>query len=161
MELLNNLGHDPIISETSAVIDSAINAQRKDDVDNSKKLKLKVLLKEKTFEVFCADNATVLQLKEEISSQTDIPAIQQRLIFSGRQLKPDEKLLSSFKIICNSPIHLFPLPSAQAIAAPEVPSILIVLSKHLKSYFFHSHHYYYECHVYITMYCMEPISTAI
>lgn len=126
---MDNLEQNSIIRETSTVAaGSSLCDQRKDDNEMFKKLKLKVLLKEKSFDIFCAENATVLQLKQEIFSQTDIPAIQQRLIFSGRQLKPDEKQLSSFKIINNSPIHLFPLPSAQAIVAPEVPSIISVFS---------------------------------
>eukprot|EP01035_Chromulina_nebulosa_P028607 gene28607-37804_t len=120
VELLNNLEQNSTIRETSTVADSSSFDQRKDDNEIFKKLKLKVLFKEKSFDIFCAENVTVLQLKQEIFSQTDIPEIQQRLIFSGRQLKPDEKQLTSFKIINNSPIHLFPLPSAQAIVVPEV-----------------------------------------
>jgi ubiquilin len=95
-------------------------------VDNNfKTVKLKVLLKEESFEVSCADNATVLQLKHAIASQSEIPIIQQRLIFSGRQLKPDEKLLSTFKIINNSTIHLFPIPCAKPVVTSEVTSILV------------------------------------
>lgn len=120
---MNNLEQNSIIRETSTVADLSLLDQRKDDNEIFKKLKLKVLLKEKSFDIYCAENVTVLQLKQEIFSQTDIPEIQQRLIFSGRQLKPEEKQLSSFKIINNSPIHLFPLPSAQAIA-PEVSSTI-------------------------------------
>ena len=70
--------------------------------NNFKTVKLKVLLKEESFEVSCADNATVLRLKHAIASQSEIPIIQQRLIFSGRQLKPDEKFLTDRKLCLSS-----------------------------------------------------------
>jgi len=64
-------------------------------------------------------DSTILQLKESIAVITTIVPIRQRLIFSGKQLKPDDKTISSFKIIDNSSIHLFPLPEA----VPQIEAV--------------------------------------
>lgn len=42
---------------------------------------------------------TVIELKQDIAKHTDIPAENQRLIYSGRVLK-DEEQISTYKIRC-------------------------------------------------------------
>lgn len=54
------------------------------------------------------------ELKAAIAKQTDIPAANQRLIFSGKHLHPDNKVLSDFNIVHESSIHLFPRPVSAA-----------------------------------------------
>ena len=55
-------------------------------------------------------NSTIASLKRSIQTVCSISPNQQRLIFSGRLLKPDDKQLSHFKITSGSSIHLFPIP---------------------------------------------------
>ena len=54
--------------------------------------------------------STVAALKAAIASKLEIPPQRQRLIFRGKSLKPDESILSIFKIDQGACIHLFPLP---------------------------------------------------
>jgi hypothetical protein len=76
---------------------------------------LKILHRETTSQISgLTELSTVAQLKHEIEMVTQTPAAQQRLIFSGRPLRPDDKTLKSFNITNGSSIHLFPLPVAQA-----------------------------------------------
>ena len=81
-------------------------------------LTLKVLNKEQTHQITggLIPQSTILQLKLEIERVIEVPVAQQRLIFAGKSLKPDDKTLSFFKIENNSTIHLFPLPPASTVA---------------------------------------------
>jgi Ubiquitin family len=72
---------------------------------------LKVLFKEKSIPVEgLSTDSTIAQLKSAVENVTEVSASDQRLIFAGRPLKPDDKTLSSFKIVDGSSIHLFPIP---------------------------------------------------
>jgi len=83
-----------------------------DDKSMAEPITVKVLLKEKSFEIpGIAESTTVGELKSRISSQTGVLPDLQRLIFGGKQLRPDTKLVSEFKITPGASIHLFPLPS--------------------------------------------------
>ena len=74
-------------------------------------LSVKILLKEKSFEVSgLSESTTISELKSAVETTTAIPVTQQRLICAGKQLKPDTKKLSDFKISSGCSIHLFPLP---------------------------------------------------
>ena len=85
---------------------------------------LKVLYKEKSTTVSSGLSAqsTVLDLKLAIDSQLEVPIAQQRLIFAGRPLKPDDRALSSFKVDAGASIHLFPLPPRSLVASNGVSS---------------------------------------
>jgi len=70
---------------------------------------LRVLNKESKVEIRSLNpTSSILDLKSEIAKQTEIPVNYQRLIFSGKHLNPDTKLLSDFNITTESSIHLFP-----------------------------------------------------
>ena len=75
-------------------------------------LTLKVLNKEQAHQIAggLTLQSTILQLKLEIERVIEVPIAQQRLIYAGKSLKPDDKTLASFKVENNSTIHLFPLP---------------------------------------------------
>jgi hypothetical protein len=84
---------------------------------------VKVLLKEKVYEVGSLNNGTkVSDFKAAVESITSVPASQQRLIFAGKQLKPDVKTLGDFKVTPGGSIHLFPLPVATA-AIPTASAV--------------------------------------
>jgi hypothetical protein len=79
---------------------------------------VKVLLKEKTFELTGLTNDMQIgAFKSAIQGVTSVQPAHQRLIFAGKQLKPDTKTLGEFKIVAGSSIHLFPLP----VATPPIP----------------------------------------
>ena len=58
--------------------------------------------------------STVQQLKEKIEKATNMSANIQRLIYTGKDLKPDNQSLNSFKVTDNVSVHLFPLSVPQA-----------------------------------------------
>lgn len=79
--------------------------------------KLRVLNKEAVIEIFTlTGSSTILHLKQEIMKQTNVDVDAQRLIFSGKALRPDESTLASFNIGPDSTVHLFPKP-ANAISS--------------------------------------------
>lgn len=83
---------------------------------------IKILLPDKTIQIKTLTiNSTIQQLKEIIHTQLKIPLNQQRLIYCGKPLTPDNKVLNDFKIMNDSVIHLFPKQSLAA-AAPSAPS---------------------------------------
>ena len=86
--------------------------ETRDCTTTNQGIKLKIILKEKSYEISLAEGATISRLKQTIADKTDIPASRQRLIYSGKLLKHDEKQLSDYKIFNNSLIHLFPMPAA-------------------------------------------------
>lgn len=74
---------------------------------------IKILVKEQHHDVKgITASMTVAQLKLAVEVVTQIPPSQQRLIFAGKPLRPDDKLLSTFNISRSSTIHLFPIPVA-------------------------------------------------
>ena len=86
---------------------------------------LKILIKEQSHQVTggLSVQSTVLDLKTEIEKVIpDVPLAQQRLIFSGRPLKPDTATLSSFKIDSQATIHLFPLPLRSTVTSTTTNS---------------------------------------
>lgn len=94
------------------------------------KYELRILYKEKIYEILCLQkSSTVSELKAEICKKTEITPPCQRLIFSGKALKPDDKTLEFFKIENKASIHLFPVPlssinntsDAAAIAVDATP----------------------------------------
>lgn len=73
---------------------------------------VKVLFKEKSHDICnLSDTSTVGELRIVVEAVTSVPSSIQRLIYAGKQLKPDNKLLSEFKITAGASIHLFPLPA--------------------------------------------------
>jgi len=60
---------------------------------------------DKKFVIAIEPSKKVLDLKEAIAAQTDVPADRQRLIFSGRVLKDDD-LLSDYKVADGNTIHM-------------------------------------------------------
>ena len=82
---------------------------------------IKVLHQEKAFDITSlSQQSTVGQLRVAVFNVTQIPVARQRLIFSGKHLKPDEKTLASFKIDHGSRIHLFPLPEVTTVPAAAI-----------------------------------------
>lgn len=77
---------------------------------------LRVLNKESKVEITTLTaSSTVSDLKSAICKHTQIPELNQRLIFSGKHLNPDNKQLREFNICSESSIHLFPRPTAAPI----------------------------------------------
>jgi hypothetical protein len=83
----------------------------------SSNLKIKILKGEQSKEITVPPLATVAQLKSIVETAYSVPVAQQRLVFKGKPLRPNEDSLASFHIISNSVIHLFPLPAAANSAA--------------------------------------------
>ena len=84
-------------------------------VTTDESFRVKVLFKEKSFDIVgVTAESTVQQLKEKIEKATNVSANIQRLIYAGKNLKPDNQSLNSFKITDNVSVHLFPLPIPQA-----------------------------------------------
>jgi hypothetical protein len=81
---------------------------------------LKILLPEKTITISSlTTGSTVMDLKEAIKAQINLPPPQQRLIFCGKPLSPDNKLLSELKITNNSIVHLFPKSNPSSSSAQQ------------------------------------------
>jgi hypothetical protein len=98
--------------------DIELASSRQPAISTSKEttFRLRILHKEAVIEVTnLSSNSSVMNLKAEIEKAASITPENQRLIFSGRALKPDEALLSSFNIVNESSVHLFPKP-------PNIPS---------------------------------------
>lgn len=70
------------------------------------------------FEVNCAADATVLQLKQAAEAGSKLPPDQQRLIFKGRILK-DDQTLESYKIENGSQVHLVKAKAAAAASESQ------------------------------------------
>jgi hypothetical protein len=98
----------------------------------AKSFKVKVLLKETCLQLLgLTDETTIGQLKIEIEKLTAVAVESQRLIFSGKPLKADEKTIKSFNITENSSIHLFPIPPrAPIIEATALESGVTTSSLH-------------------------------
>lgn len=74
---------------------------------------LKILHKESSHILkSIALDSTVAQLKVAVETLTTTPVSQQRLLFAGKLLKPDDKPLSHFNVYNTASIHLFPIPVA-------------------------------------------------
>jgi hypothetical protein len=94
-----------------------------DHTSNNNSFLLKILLPEKAIVIDSLTlEATVNDLKEAIKTQLNIPPQHQRLIFCGKPLTPDNKLLSELKITNNSIIHLFPKLNPSQSSNPSTGS---------------------------------------
>lgn len=81
---------------------------------------IKVLLKESSHTVsHLLPSSTVLELKNAIDAKFEVPPARQRLIYAGKQLKPDDKQLSFFKIPDNASVHVFPIPIPTAVSVSD------------------------------------------
>eukprot|EP00040_Diaphanoeca_grandis_P011768 m.60330 g.60330 ORF g.60330 m.60330 type:complete len:78 (+) comp22829_c0_seq1:66-299(+) len=56
-------------------------------------------------EIDISDTDTVEMIKEKVEEKTGIPPVQQRLIFSGKQMN-DKKLAKDYGMTAGSVIHL-------------------------------------------------------
>lgn len=86
---------------------------------------LRILYKEQAYDITgLHGEISVAQLKEQIAAATEVPVPRQRLIIAGKMMRPDEATLSSFKLVDNASIHLFPipLPASAVPVASAVPS---------------------------------------
>ena len=84
----------------------------------SDEFKVRILNRENAVEIQGLSSAmTIGQLKAKIALATNVASDDQRLIFSGKALRPDDATLSSFNIQNDSSIHLFPKPP-QVTATP-------------------------------------------
>jgi hypothetical protein len=118
--LSNNVDDDEQIVELSTV-----NILHANSTQNaSDEFSIKLLCKESSHDIHRLKNeTTIADLKRKIAEITEIPAHRQRLIVSGKPLRPDDKNLAFFKITAETSIHLFPLPEANPVtASTETPS---------------------------------------
>ncbi|KAI3656675.1 hypothetical protein MP638_002623 [Amoeboaphelidium occidentale] len=67
------------------------------------------------------EEQTVLQLKEKISAELNVPSNEQRLIYSGKIMKDEDKL-SVYKIMEGHTIHLVRSKPATAAASTPAPA---------------------------------------
>mmetsp|Transcript_9621 Transcript_9621/g.15895 ORF Transcript_9621/g.15895 Transcript_9621/m.15895 type:complete len:422 (+) Transcript_9621:50-1315(+) len=118
---LNPLNNQSTTNEGTAGVGRVVN----EDGAIGQNLLLKVLFKEKAHEIHgMKPQSTIAEFKAAIETVLAVPPHLQRLIFSGKPMKPDTKTLSDFKITGGSAtIHLFPLPvpptsSVTAAATP-------------------------------------------
>mmetsp|Transcript_4386 Transcript_4386/g.8143 ORF Transcript_4386/g.8143 Transcript_4386/m.8143 type:complete len:234 (+) Transcript_4386:152-853(+) len=108
---------------TSCVTDSS-NTGSDDYTDgmNSKNLRIKVLKGEQSNDITVPIQASVSQLKSLVESVYQVPVAQQRLVYKGKPLRPNEDSLASFNVTNNAVIHLFPLPASATATTPSVTS---------------------------------------
>jgi hypothetical protein len=86
---------------------------------------IKILLKEQCLHLNgLFDQTTIGQLKIEVEKLTNVAVSSQRLIFSGKPLKIDEKTLKDYNIVESSSVHLFPIPvkDPSAVATEVITS---------------------------------------
>jgi ubiquilin len=72
---------------------------------------------DKKYEFTVPVTLTVVELKDKIAAESDVPATSQRLIYSGRVLK-DQDTLEHYKIKSGHTIHLVKSANSNARAAP-------------------------------------------
>ena len=73
---------------------------------NLNKVQIKVKnLNGKEIELNIEPNIKIERIKEQIEEKEGVPPLQQRLIFSGKQMS-DEKTANDYKIQCGSVLHL-------------------------------------------------------
>ena len=99
-----------------------------DSSDNDAKILVRVLFGQLKYEFSCSPSETILNLKERISAQNaTLSPNKQRLIVSGREMKPDSCTLDKYNDRINDSlliIHCFPRPNEEAIriATATTPS---------------------------------------
>lgn len=86
---------------------------------NEDSISLTVLKGERKLACKASKTCKISELKTIIESISEVPTTQQRLIFKGRSVQPDDKTIDSFNIVDGSVIHLFPIPIAHANAVPN------------------------------------------
>ena len=73
---------------------------------NLNRIQIKVKnLNGKEIELNIEPNIRIERIKEQIEEKAGVPPLQQRLIFSGKQMS-DEKTATDYKIQCGSVLHL-------------------------------------------------------
>ena len=93
-----------------------------EQVDGSR-LSLKIHCKERCYDLQVPASMTITLFKQELVRLTDIPTHRQRLIYSGKLLRPEDKTIDFFKIPNQAAIHLFPLPETTVLpTATAVPT---------------------------------------
>merc|ERR1719498_1089835 len=81
-----------------------------------------------TLSIECELSHKVIEVKEIISKQVDVPAIQQRLIYSGKVLK-DPETLESYNVKDGHTVHMVrgapatPAPAPAPAAIPTPPPV--------------------------------------
>ena len=105
-----------VISSSNTGVNSSVPDVKGTNADN---LTLKVLKGEQSKTITVPKQASVAQLKSLIEPAHDVPVAQQRLVFKGKPLRPNEDSLSSFHITNGSTLHLFPLPATATTASGD------------------------------------------
>ena len=108
----------PVGVSSSTVRESIGEGTRKGSGDNREVIRIKVLKGEESKDITVPKLASVGQLKTLIESAYSVPVVQQRLVYKGKPLRPDDGSLSSFQVADGSTLHLFPLP-ANAVQNPS------------------------------------------
>lgn len=102
---------------SSAITNCVADSSSSDDYTQGmilKNMKIKVLKGEQSNDITIPIQASVSQLKSLVESVYHVPVAQQRLVFKGKPLRPDEDSLASFNVTNNAVLHLFPLPATSA-----------------------------------------------
>lgn len=87
-----------------------ISINEENEIENDL-IKIKILQQDKIFIINnLTSQTTILQLKERILKEYKINILQQRLIYCGKPLQPNEKILNDFNIKNDCIIHLFIRP---------------------------------------------------
>lgn len=105
------------LTEASTHNNSSTTSDNNNDVQNSLHptgFSIRILYKEKSYDIHnLTSDMKIYQLKEMITRLLpDLPTHRQRLIMSGKLLKPDEQTLEQLKISNRVTIHVFPLPES-------------------------------------------------
>ena len=110
LEQIKNRKYQLLDEEISKNEEEEMEEEEGDDEENNK-ITIKILQQEK--EIIITNltiNSTILELKEKIQKKNKLNILQQRLIFCGKPLEPNNKILNDFQIKNNTIIHLFPRP---------------------------------------------------
>ena len=95
-DLVENKKIPPIKEEGAPASSSSSNAEMTISVRT---------LTGKIFPIVCRKSDTILTIKEKCGSHLDIPFLQQRIIYNGKQLE-DDKLISDYNIVDGCSVHL-------------------------------------------------------
>ena len=95
-DLVENEKNTPIKEEGAPASSSSSNAEMTISV---------ILLSGKIISIVCRKSDTILTIKEKCGSHLDIPFLQQRIIYNGKQLE-DDKLISDYNIVDGCSVHL-------------------------------------------------------
>lgn len=123
-QLSNNIEEDDEQTIELSTVNSLHTITSNQNVLNAPdEFSIKLLCKESSHEIHHLKNeTTITELKRKITEITEIPPHRQRLIISGKPLRPDDKTLAFFKINAGASIHLFPLPEVTPVASTDTPA---------------------------------------